>query len=67
MVMEKISVLMDGELDERDAQGQLKRFKEDPELLRGWHTYHLIGDAMRGERPLSAGFSERLTARMFRA
>jgi sigma-E factor negative regulatory protein RseA len=64
MVMEKISLMMDGELDERDAQGQLKRFKDDPELLRGWHTYHLIGDAMRGERPLSAGFNERLVARM---
>lgn len=62
--MEKISMLMDGELDERDAQGQLKRLKDDPELFRGWHTYHLVGDAMRGERPLSAGFNERLAARM---
>jgi len=62
--MEKISVLMDGELDEYESQGQLKRLKDDPEFLRGWHAYHLIGDAMRGERPLSAGFNERLAARM---
>ena len=62
--MEKISVLMDGELDEHESRGQLKRVKDDPELTRGWHTYHLIGDAMRGERPLSAGFNERLAARM---
>jgi sigma-E factor negative regulatory protein RseA len=64
MVMEKISVLMDGELDEHESRAQIKRLKDDPEFTRGWHTYHLIGDAMRGERPLSAGFSERLTARM---
>ncbi len=62
--MEKISVLMDGELDEHESRGQLKRLKDDPELARCWHNYHLIGDAMRGERPLSAGFNERLTARM---
>jgi len=62
--MEKISMLMDGELDEHESQGLLKRLKNDPELARGWHDYHLIGDAMRGERPLSAGFNERLGARM---
>ena len=62
--MEKISVLMDGELDEHESRAQIKRLKDDPEFTRGWHTYHLIGDAMRGERPLSAGFNERLAARM---
>jgi sigma-E factor negative regulatory protein RseA len=64
MVMEKISVLMDGELDEHESRAQIKRLKDAPEFTRGWHTYHLIGDAMRGERPLSAGFNERLAARM---
>jgi sigma-E factor negative regulatory protein RseA len=64
MVMEKISVLMDGELDEHESRAQIKRLKDDPEFTRGWHTYHLIGDAMRGERPLSSGFNERLAARM---
>lgn len=62
--MEKISALMDGELDEFEARGQLARLKLDPELARHWQTFHLIGDALRGERPLSAGFSERLSARM---
>lgn len=62
--MEKISVLMDGELDEHESRAQIKRLKDDPEFARGWHTYHLIGDAMRGERPLSARFNERLAARM---
>ena len=62
--MEKISMLMDGELDEHESKGQLKRLKNDPGLARGWHDYHLIGDAMRGERTLSAGFNERLAARM---
>lgn len=62
--MEKISALMDGELDGLEAKGQLTRLKEDKELVRHWHTYHLVGDALRGERPLSAGFNERLAARM---
>jgi sigma-E factor negative regulatory protein RseA len=64
MVMEKISALMDGELDAHEGRGQIARLKEDPALAGTWNTFHLIGDAMRGERPLSAGFNERLAARI---
>lgn len=62
--MEKISALMDGELDERQARDQLVRLKQDQELLQYWHTFHLIGDAMRGEPLLSAKFNEQLAARL---
>jgi sigma-E factor negative regulatory protein RseA len=62
--MDKISALMDGELDEHQAREHLARLKHDRELLSCWHTYHLIGDAMRGERALSQAFEERLTARL---
>jgi len=62
--MEKISELIDGELEGREAQQQFARLKQDNELAQCWATFHLIGDAMRGERPLSQGFRERLTLRL---
>mgnify|MGYP001293432817 CR=1 FL=1 len=62
--MEKISALIDGELEGREAQQQLARLKQDADLAQSWATFHLIGDAMRGERPLSQGFGERLTLRL---
>ena len=62
--MDKISALMDSELDERQARQQLSRLKQDGELLQCWHTFHLIGDALRGERTLSHDFAHRLTSRL---
>lgn len=62
--MDKISALMDGELDEHQARRQLMRLKQDGELLHCWHTFHLIGDALRGEQVLSQDFTRRLTTRL---
>ncbi|HET9404990.1 MAG TPA: sigma-E factor negative regulatory protein [Burkholderiales bacterium] len=62
--MDKISALMDGELDEHQTRQLLVRLKQDEELLQSWHTFHLIGDALRGEHPLSHDFDRRLTARL---
>ena len=62
--MEKISALIDGELEEREARQQFGRLKQEEELAQCWATFHLIGDAMRGERPLSQGFGERLNLRL---
>lgn len=62
--MNKISELMDGELDPREAQHQLRRIQQDQDLARRWHTFHLIGDSIRGERALSHGFDQRLSARL---
>ena len=62
--MEKISALIDGELEEREARQQLARLNQVEELTQCWSTFHLIGDALRGERPLSQGFGERLTLRL---
>jgi len=64
--MEKISALIDGELEEREARQQFGRLKQDEELAQCWAAFHLIGDAMRGENPLSQGFGERLTERLAR-
>lgn len=62
--MERISAFMDGELEEHDASVQLKRLKEDPELRAAWGTYHLIGDAMRGEGGYSSGMVARISTKL---
>lgn len=62
--MDKISALMDGELDGREAQQQLARLKQDRDLAECWHAFHLVGDAMRGEHALSQDFDRRLAARL---
>jgi sigma-E factor negative regulatory protein RseA len=62
--MERISELMDGELEAREAQRQLARLKQDQELALCWSTFHLIGDALRGERPLSREISNRVAMQL---
>jgi sigma-E factor negative regulatory protein RseA len=64
MVMEGISALMDGELDEREAQQELGRLKADAQLRERWDAFHLVGDALRGERVLSSGFHEAFATRL---
>jgi sigma-E factor negative regulatory protein RseA len=73
---EKISALMDGELDgaaatelidalERDLRSQGRDgASREGEALDTWRTYHLVSDAMRDTRLLSAGFSDRLLQRL---
>lgn len=60
----RISALMDGELEGREAASALEALRTDGEGRESWRTYHLISDAMRDTRPLSAGFGERLAARL---
>lgn len=60
--MERISALMDGELETTDLLSEMQRIKGEDGLMRSWETYHLIGDVLRAERPLSAGFADRVSA-----
>ena len=62
--MEPISSLMDGELDAHQAERQFARLKNDPEALANWETFHLIGDAMRGDCVTSRDFTARLRSRL---
>jgi len=62
--MERISAFMDGELEDQEAAGQVRRLKEDLELRLAWDTYHLIGDAMRGEAGYSSGLAVKISARL---
>jgi sigma-E factor negative regulatory protein RseA len=63
-VKERISALMDGELDERAADEATHALRGEGEALEAWRTYHLISDAMRDTRLLSAGFTARLAQRL---
>lgn len=47
--MERISALMDGELEHRDVAGVVPDLKQHVEMREAWATYHLIGEAMRGQ------------------
>jgi len=59
---EKISELMDGELEGSDAARALSALRDEGEGRQVWRTYHLIGDALRDTRMLSQHFSERMAA-----
>lgn len=65
---EKISALMDGELDSADAAREIARFKQpgvrDAARHVAWNTYHAIGDALRGEPAVSQAFATRLAERL---
>jgi sigma-E factor negative regulatory protein RseA len=61
---DKLSELMDGELDDRSAAGLLDALGRDREALHTWRTYHVISDAMRDGRLLSEGFAARLSERL---
>ncbi len=61
---EEISALMDDELDADSRQHLLKGLTAGGELAASWSTYHLIGDAMRGERLLRADFHAKLVQQL---
>jgi sigma-E factor negative regulatory protein RseA len=61
---DKISALMDGELDDTSAAEMIDSLDQDGEALHAWRTYHLISDAMRDSRMLSDGFTARVAARL---
>ena len=44
---DKISALMDGELDSIDVADTITQIKETEELRNEWSTYHLIGEVLR--------------------
>lgn len=62
--MDRISALMDGELDRAQERQQLEHLRHDAELRERWELFHLIGDVLRGERMLSPEFSRRVAQRL---
>ena len=63
MNREQISALMDGELDEAQAQSVCGQLKSD-ESVGCWAAYHLIGDVMRNENVARRGFTQRFAERL---
>jgi sigma-E factor negative regulatory protein RseA len=62
---EAISALMDGELEGGAAEDALEHLRRDGEAVNAWRLYHLMSDAMHGQRQvLSARFVERVAARL---
>ena len=61
---ERLSELMDGELDDRSAAEVIKALGSDREAVHAWRTYQLISDAMRQSRVLSADFTARFSGRL---
>jgi len=59
---EKLSALIDGELQSNDCQAHLGRLRSDADLRRAWDAYHLIGDALRGH--ICADLTDRIVARL---
>jgi len=59
---EKLSALVDGELESECLYAHLGRLRADPELRAAWDTYHLIGDALRGH--ISPAIAHRVISRL---
>jgi sigma-E factor negative regulatory protein RseA len=61
---ERLSELMDGELDDKSAAEVIQALGSEPDAVRAWRTYQLISDAMRESRLLSADFTARFSERL---
>lgn len=60
---DRISLLVDGELEAWELKGTLQALEQDAEMQACWRNYHLIGDAIRGHlpNPVCLDLSERVT------
>lgn len=59
---DRLSALLDGDLDERSMGSVLDCLRSDPSLRQDWRSYCLIGDCLRGERSGHPGFVDRVMA-----
>lgn len=64
--VEKISALMDGELDVDEAARLIAYLAQNADRRQAWDAYHVIGDAMRGEcsRMMPVAFSARFSQQL---
>ncbi|MET0217768.1 MAG: sigma-E factor negative regulatory protein, partial [Burkholderiales bacterium] len=58
--MERISALMDGELEGQEAQSAMLRLLSEADVRSGWAQYHLISDALHNEYRLSSDFAKQV-------
>ncbi len=62
--MERVSALMDGEVEAADTDRAMDRVIKDEEARHKWETYHLISDAFRDQYLLSGDFVAKVSARL---
>ena len=60
---ERISRLMDGELDDAGADAAIRDLRH-PDCVATWVCYHVIGDALRRSGTPMPGFAQRFGARL---
>lgn len=58
----RLSGLMDGEIEAQEAAAALDAVKGDAELRDRWRHYQVIGDALKGERALDRDITPRVMA-----
>jgi len=61
---DRISALMDGELQAHELQEPLSALREEGDARETWRTYHLISDALRGGATLLADCAPRVAQRL---
>jgi sigma-E factor negative regulatory protein RseA len=61
---EKISALMDGELEGAAAEETLALLSRDGEAADSWRLYHLMSDALHEQPLLSTNFTRRMSERL---
>lgn len=59
---DKLSALLDGELDDAQRRPVFDALKREEALRTDWEAYCVIGDVLRGDNVASAGFVERVMA-----
>ncbi|NMG53897.1 sigma-E factor negative regulatory protein [Aromatoleum aromaticum] len=59
---DKLSALLDGDLDEQAMSPVFDSIRRDRSLRSDWETYCLIGDVLRGDRNTSPGLVARVMA-----
>lgn len=62
--MDRISAFMDGEARQHESRQAMLNLERDEKCRATWHTFHLIGDVLRGERLLQDDFAARLRGRL---
>lgn len=62
--MERLSALMDGELDDSEVVHELASIKANPEREAVWGVYHMIGDTLRGEQWSASAISTQVASRL---
>jgi sigma-E factor negative regulatory protein RseA len=62
--MENISALMDGELEHDEAASVIPALNKRSDLREAWATYHLIGEALRGQACTDCAVAQSVSSKL---